>query len=149
MGNYYSDGMCQFANIRSLRSRVFLNLMETQTQFIKFLDRKSGMQKKLNDFCESYNRFASEYPHLMKNDETRDELLNRLNMLSQQFWEIIKQRKDEALQERNNQMEGGWVQIEMANLTSAVARLVELEFSRFSTNCALLTGVVINEEVNL
>lgn len=46
-------------------------------------------------------------------------------------------------------MEGGWVQLEMANLTTAIARLVEVEFTRFCTICAILTSVVITEEINL
>ena len=58
------------------------------------------MQKKLNEFCESYNRFSTEFPELLENDETKDELMNRINILSGQLWEIIKQRKNESLQER-------------------------------------------------
>ena len=46
-------------------------------------------------------------------------------------------------------MEGGWVQVEMANLTSFTAKLVENEFMRFSSICAVVTGHVINEEVEL
>ena len=46
-------------------------------------------------------------------------------------------------------MEGGWVAIEMANLTSYVAKLAENEFLRFSAIFAIITGNAINEEVEL
>ena len=83
-----------------MRSRVYRDLNSTQKQFISYLSRKSDMQKKLNEFCESYNRFSTEFPELLENDETKDELMNRINILSGQLWEIIKQRKNESLQER-------------------------------------------------
>jgi hypothetical protein len=124
-------------------------LGDTQHSFIKFLERKSGMQRQCNDFCESYNRFADEYPTLLRNGETREELMNRLNILSAQFWETIKTRKDESLAERNKQMEGGWVSLEMANLTSSIARLVELEYERFGVITAILTGIAVNDDCNL
>ena len=41
------------------------------------------MQKKMNEFCESYNRFSGEFPELLDSDETKDELLNRVSILSQ------------------------------------------------------------------
>ena len=57
--------------------------MSSQRQFVNYLERPSEMQKKLNDFCESYNRFSSEFPDLLDNDETKDELMNRIQILSQ------------------------------------------------------------------
>ena len=46
-------------------------------------------------------------------------------------------------------MEGGWVAIEMANLTSYIAKLAENEYMRFSAIFAIVTGHVINEELDL
>ena len=40
------------------------------------------MQKKINEFCESYNRFSGEFPELLESNETREELLNRVSILS-------------------------------------------------------------------
>ena len=107
------------------------------------------MQKKISEFTESYNRFSSEFPELLESDETREELINRVDILSKQLWDIITQRKNESLQERANYMEGGWVAIEMANLTTYIAKLAENEFMRFSAIFAIVTGHVINEELDL
>jgi len=46
-------------------------------------------------------------------------------------------------------MEGGWVQIEMVKLCNSTAKLIENEFRRFSTISAVVTGHLINEEVDL
>ena len=40
------------------------------------------MQKKINEFCESYNRFSAEFPELLENEETKLELQNRIDILS-------------------------------------------------------------------
>ena len=95
--------------MRNLRQRVCLSLNETQRKFIGYLGRRSDQQRRVNDYCENYNRFSREFPDLIGSQETKVELLNRVDMLSQQLWENIKQRKDESMTERLSYMEGGWV----------------------------------------
>lgn len=46
-------------------------------------------------------------------------------------------------------MEGGWVYVEMIYLVSYIARLIENEWERFQTINAVITGVVVNEELDL
>ena len=46
-------------------------------------------------------------------------------------------------------MEGGWVQLEMIKLCSQIARLIENEFRRFTTISAVVTGHLINEDLDL
>ena len=46
-------------------------------------------------------------------------------------------------------MEGGWVQIEMTKRCNSIASLIGIEFKRFSTISAVVTGHAINEEVDL
>ena len=106
---YYGEGIQQFNMMRNLRVNVFKSLNDMQRTFINYLGRRSEMQRKINEFCESYNRFSSEFPELLENEETKLELQNRIDILSQQLWEQIKARKDESMNERKNQMEGGWV----------------------------------------
>ena len=58
------------------------------------------------------------------------------------------QRKVESMKEREKLMEGGWVYTEMNNLCNYVANLVENEFLRFSGVVSMVTGYVINEDVD-
>ena len=122
---------------------------ETQRKFINYLARSSDQQRRINEYCENYNRFSREFPDLIGNAETQKELLNRVDMLSKQLWENIKARKDESLQERLSYMEGGWVQVEMVKLCSSIARLVGNEYRRFMTISAVATGHAVNENVDL
>jgi len=75
--------------MRLLRERVFMSLNKTQNSFINFLERQGVLQKKINDFCENYNKFNDEFPQLRDNAKTQEELINRVDILSQQLWEGI------------------------------------------------------------
>jgi len=46
-------------------------------------------------------------------------------------------------------MEGGWVVVEMANLVQYVAKLIENEWLRYNSISSIVTGHVLNEEVDL
>lgn len=136
--------------MRVLRQRVFKSLNKTQNSFIDFLsDPGSAQQQKVDAFVENYNKFTHEFPQLRENDKTQQELQNRAKILSQQLWEGIKQRNQEAVKERRVYMEGGWVFVEMTNLITYFARLLENEWLRFTTVTAIVTGFVLNEELDL
>ena len=133
-----------------MRQRVCRSLNETQRKFISYLGRYQKVQQfKINEYCENYNRFSREFPDLIGNQETRKELISRVDVLNKQLWESIQTRKDESMNERLSYMEGGWVQLEMVKLCSSIAKLIELEFKRFFTISAIVTSHIINEEVDL
>jgi hypothetical protein len=85
---------------------------------------------------------------LRGNPSTRDELLNRVDILSHNLWKVIMQRKEESMKERDRLMEGGWVTFEMGNLCTYIATLIENEFLRFSGVVSFVTSYVINEDVD-
>ena len=130
--DYYSEGMTEFNAMRNLRQRVCRSLNETQRKFIDYLGRMRKVQQtKINDYCDNYNRFSREFPDLISNAETQKELCNRVDILSKNLWENLKERKDQNMQERLSYMEGGWVQLEMVKLCGSIAKLIENEFKRF------------------
>ena len=46
----------------------------------------------------SFNKFSMEFPDLRKDDQTKEELLNRVDTLSNQLWEITDKRKNESIE---------------------------------------------------
>jgi len=57
-------------------------------------------------------------------------------------------RKSESMAERERLMEGGWVHLEMNNLCTYTCYLIENEFLRLSAVVSMVTGYVINEDVD-
>lgn len=62
INTYYKEGLQCFNMMRLLRQRTFFNLNKTQNNFLDFLERSGQLQKKINEFCENYNRFNEEFP---------------------------------------------------------------------------------------
>jgi len=62
------------------------------------LERPCSKQDKVNEFVQSFNKFSLEFPDLRKDDQTKDELMNRTERLSNELWAIVDERKTESLQ---------------------------------------------------
>ena len=131
------------------RERVFKQLNDSQRRYIEFLSRPSQMQKRINDFCDSYNRFSAEFPQLWTNPQTKTELLNRVEILSNQLWAEIQERKDQSVAEREKLIEGGWAHVEKVRVCSFIANLLENEIQKFQVIVAIVTGSLLNEETDL
>jgi hypothetical protein len=41
-----------------------------------------------------FNHFSDEYPDLREDDSTKEELHQRADVLSDELWEIVEERKD-------------------------------------------------------
>lgn len=110
---------------------VFEGFNDLQRRFIEFLDRPSNKQTKVNDFVNSFNRFTSEFPDLREDEQTKEELANRLETLSNDLWAIIENRKDGAIAERKRIMENGWIQHEMKKLIKYAAKIIQGELKKY------------------
>jgi hypothetical protein len=55
------------------------------------LDNK---QEILDSFVLLFNNFSDEYPDLREDDSTKEELHQRADVLSDELWEIVEERKD-------------------------------------------------------
>ena len=79
-----------------------------QNQFIQYLERECSKQELIDEYVRSFNQFSDEFPDLRKDDQTKDELLNRVEGLSNNLWANIEARKDENILEIQKQAETGW-----------------------------------------
>ena len=96
---YIRQSMSALGDIKHQRDIVIDSLNNSQYQFIQFLERPCSKQDKISEFVQSFNKFSSEFPDLRKDDQTKEELLNRLELLSNTLWDIIQTRKEEACQQ--------------------------------------------------
>lgn len=105
---YIKEGILALSDIKRQRQSVTDGLNNCQRQFIEFLERPCNKQEKVYDFVQSFNTFSMEFPDLRKDDQTKDELMNRAQRLSNELWSIIEQRKEESLAQIEQQSSGGW-----------------------------------------
>ena len=65
-----------------------------------------------------FNSFSDSNPDMREDDQTKDELHQRTDILSDELWEIAEDRKDQAVEERKKIMESQWVEYQLEYFTS-------------------------------
>jgi len=48
----------------------------------------------LDKFVETFNEFSDQYPDMREDDQTKEELHQRVDILSDELWEIAEERKE-------------------------------------------------------
>ena len=71
----------------------------------------------MSEFVDSLNKFSSEFPDLRGDEQTKEELLLRLDNLSDEMWEFIEVSSVEAQEERARIMATGFIEHELEQLT--------------------------------
>jgi len=129
---YLRQGLITMNEIRLQRESAINNLNQCQRAFIQFLERPSNSQEKVNEFVNSFNKFSFEFPDLRKDDQTKEELLSRVEQLSNSLWDVIEKRKGESIEHiKMMSNKGGWADQEMRQTLKNMASLIELEIKKF------------------
>ena len=87
-------------------------------QFLTFLKRLDGKQQVLDKFIQDFNDFSDQYPDMREDEQTKEELHQRVDILSDELWEIAEERREQAVDERKKIMDSGWVEFSLEYLTS-------------------------------
>lgn len=93
LNSYYRHSMQRFHDLVQQRKRIFQLFRKTQSSFLDFICRDSPFQRRVNEFCDNFNRFSEQYPELRFKDETRTELTKRVQILNDNLWQTILERK--------------------------------------------------------
>ena len=103
---------------RVQRESIQQHLHNVQVQFLTFLKRLDGKQQVLDKFIQDFNDFSDQYPDMREDEQTKEELHQRVDILSDELWEIAEERREQAVEERKKIMESGWVEFSLEYLTS-------------------------------
>ena len=116
---------------RVQRENIQQYLHNVQIQFLTYLKRQDSKQQVLDKFVEQFNEFSDQYPDMREDDQTKDELHQRVDILSDELWEIAEERKEQAIEERKKIMESGWVEFSLEYLTSCAQQMMQSEIDKF------------------
>ena len=106
-----------FRNVRLQREQRSIYNSNIKMQFLEFLNTSDGKQEILEEFVKSFNEFSDQYPDLREDDQTKEELHQRTDALSDELWEIVEDRKEQAVEFRKKVMESGAVEFNLEFLT--------------------------------
>jgi len=82
-------------------------------------------------FQEEYNIFVEENPDMIEDNDTKEELHQRVEDLYQQLWEMIENKKEEAIEERKAIMNSGYIEDEMEFFSTNIQKLFQAELDRY------------------
>lgn len=116
--SYKDQMMKSLGKQRVQRENIQQFFYNVETQYLTYLKRKDGKQQVLDTFIKEFNDFSDQYPDMREDDQTKDELHQRCDILSDELWEIAEERKEAAIEERKKIMESGWVEFSLEYLTS-------------------------------
>lgn len=80
---------------------------------------------KLDEFVDNFNKFSDEYPDLREDEQTKEELHQRTDILSDSLWDIADERKDDNVEERKKIMSCGWIENELENVTGYAKTMMQ------------------------
>ena len=136
--NYKEQMRFIFRNIRMQREQRDNRISITTRDFLEYLNTHDGKQAILDEFVKNFNKFSDEYPDLREDDQTKEELHQRTDVLSDELWEIVEERKEKAIEFRKQIMEAGHVEFNLALLTQNAQQLMQSEVDKFKTEIQIL-----------
>ena len=117
VANYKGQMKRIFRNVRLQREQRSIHNSNIKMQFLEFLNTSDGKQEILEEFVRSFNEFSDQYPDLREDDQTKEELHQRTDALSDELWEIVEERKEQSVEFRKKVMESGSVEFNLEFLT--------------------------------
>ena len=127
-----------FRQVRVQRERMTSNFDHTQKQYLEYIHRPDTKQEKLEQFIKDFNDFSDQFPDLREDEATKDELHQRVDILSDELWEIIEDRKEQHVDERKKIMESGWVEHELSFMVSAAQGMMQSEVDKFRSSIQII-----------
>ena len=136
--NYKSQMKRIFRNIRMQREQASIRNSEVKMQFLEFLHTFDGKQAILDEFVKNFNEFSDQYPDLREDDQTKEELHQRTDALSDELWEIVEERKEQSIEFRKKIMENGYVEFKLEFMTQVAQQLMQAEVDKFKTQIQII-----------
>jgi hypothetical protein len=78
-----------------------------------------------------YNKFIDDYPDLIDDPHVKEENHQEVDDLNDKIYEIIENRKLEAIEERKKIINAGWIENEMEKYFLNLERLFQTEIDKF------------------
>jgi len=92
--SYKTQMMKALKKQRIQRENIQQYLYNVQMQFLTYLKRQDAKQQVLDKFVEAFNEFSDQCPDMREDDQTKEELHQRVDILSDELWEIAEERKE-------------------------------------------------------
>lgn len=126
-----------FEGMREQRESSITRLASLKRRFIGQLLRQDSKFNLSKQFQLEYNKFVEGNSDMVEEEQTKEELHQRIDDLEDQLKEITEGKRDEAADERTQIMNSGWLESRLERYYMYVQLLVATEIER-SLGCQQL-----------
>jgi len=142
LSSAYTDGMrAVMAWQRRQRQEVARGFAAVQQNFVQFVSREDDRQDAVDAFVKTFNDFVDEFPDMLCQDSTKEELHLKADDLAVTLTEKTEARRVAGLQRHAAIVESGWLEAQFQSFAIALQRLVQLEFARYHHSCGILVDL--------
>ncbi|CAD8194779.1 unnamed protein product [Paramecium octaurelia] len=127
-----------FKGFREQREFLTNYLMDIQRKFIDLINTPDEKFYHVRNFQESYNQFVQENPDLCEEDVCKEELHQRVDDLYDQLIDIIDQKRDDLLVEKQQIQNSQFIENEIDLFLLQVRQLLAIELDRAQNSIQLL-----------
>jgi len=138
-----------FRSFRKQKETIITNYTKLQDKFIEFLMRPSKKHLEIQKFQTKFNRFLEEYPEIKSDELVKVEFHQDLADLGDRIWEIIEERKDEAIEERKKIMNSGWIEKEMEKFYHNIEKVFVMEVEKLYSSLIIIRQFYFNMDSRL
>ncbi len=129
--NYINSSTSVFGEIKKQRNFIAVRFAELQKRYLENVQNTDERLLVILDFQKEYNKFVEEQPDMIEENDTKEELHQRVEDLYQQLWEMIEKKKDDLIEERKGIMNSGYIEDEMELFVTNIQRLIQTELDRY------------------
>ncbi|CAD8061769.1 unnamed protein product [Paramecium primaurelia] len=101
--------------------------LQTQKTFIEFFESPDNKLKLMHEFQQSYNKFLQENDDLSKQKNAKQQLKEHLQKTYEQLWDILNQKKNQALDFVKKLKKDRFVAIQIQQFMQHVLMLLQTE----------------------
>ncbi|KAL4511584.1 hypothetical protein ABPG72_012429 [Tetrahymena utriculariae] len=127
---YVNSSKFVFYNLREQKQSILLRFHDIQKRFLELIQRPDQKFMLMRQFQQEYNKFVELNPDMCEEDQTKEELHQRVEDLHDQLYDIIEAKRDEASEERNQIIKSGWIEKEIEKFMFLIQQLLQAELSR-------------------
>ena len=120
-----------FKSVRRKNDCIIARLEEMKSNFRDFLSKPDNKQEKLDHFIEKYNKFTEEFTEVRHDEQIKEELNNRWDLLNEDFWDIIKANKEASIKVWTSIIGSGWIEHELQQLKIKAQKFIGSEIKRW------------------
>ncbi|XP_063404210.1 sperm flagellar protein 2-like isoform X1 [Mytilus trossulus] len=132
---YVTNSKYVFRKVRDERENIYRYFYQIRKDYMAYLRRPDNKQVYISQWQKEYNEIPDD---MREDEETKAELHQRVDDLTEALWSISDERKVQAENERQNIVNDGWLDDRLGVLSNFYITTMQAEVDRYQDTVRLM-----------